>query len=76
MIWVSVVLVGIWMPMHSWCVCVGEFTRFYPNGRGVTKSLGGRDKAMGFINHSNPDIQRHALQCVSKLMISNWDHLR
>lgn len=55
---------------------LGEFTRFYSNGRTVTKSLGGKDLAMTFIEHDNAEIQRQALQCISKVMISNWDHLR
>jgi len=55
---------------------LGEFTRFYPNGRSVTKSLGGKDLAMSLIEHDNVDVQRQALQCISKVMISNWDHMK
>eukprot|EP00602_Paraphysomonas_sp_CaronLab_P006255 CAMPEP_0185023756 /NCGR_PEP_ID=MMETSP1103-20130426/6388_1 /TAXON_ID=36769 /ORGANISM="Paraphysomonas bandaiensis, Strain Caron Lab Isolate" /LENGTH=454 /DNA_ID=CAMNT_0027556497 /DNA_START=51 /DNA_END=1412 /DNA_ORIENTATION=- len=51
---------------------LGEFTRFYPNGRGVVKSLGGKDSAMELIGHSDKVIQRHALQCISKIMVTNW----
>ena len=55
---------------------MGEFTRFYPNGRGITKSLGGKDVAMQMIEHANVDIQRAALQCVSKIMVVNWEFMR
>jgi V-type H+-transporting ATPase subunit H len=57
-------------------IFIGEFSRFYANGRTVAKSLGGKDIAIGLIEHGNADIQRQALQCISKLMISNWDHMR
>lgn len=55
---------------------VGEFTRFYPNGRGIVKTLGAKDIAMEMIGHANPDIQRQALQCISKIMVSNWEFMR
>jgi len=51
---------------------IGEFTRFYAGGRGITSSLGGKDRAMAMIDHSNAEIARYALQCVSKIMVTNW----
>lgn len=58
-------------------VCValfdlGEFTRVYPNGRVITSRLGGKDKALKLVQSENDDIQNHALQSVSKIMIG-WD---
>lgn len=55
---------------------LGEFTRFYPNGRGIVKSLGGKDSAMELIGHSDQVIQRHALQCISKIMVTNWEFMK
>ena len=55
---------------------IGEFTRFYPNGKAVVKALGAHEKSMGLIGHPNPEIQRHALQCVSKIMVNNWEFMR
>jgi len=55
---------------------LGEFTRFYPNGRGVVKTLGGKDKAMELIASPNPDIERQALQCISKVMVTNWEFMK
>jgi V-type H+-transporting ATPase subunit H len=55
---------------------IGEFTRFYPNGRGIARDLGAKEKAMNRMNDPNPDIQRHALQCVSKIMVTNWEFMR
>jgi len=55
---------------------LGEWTRFYPNGRGVVKSLGGKDQAMELIGHRDPTIQMHALQCISKVMVTNWEFMK
>lgn len=38
---------------------LGEFTRFYPNGHSVVKSLGGKDTAMELIDHPNP-VAKHS----------------
>jgi V-type H+-transporting ATPase subunit H len=55
---------------------LGEFTRFYPNGRGVVKTLGGKDTAMELIGSQNPEVERHALQCISKVMVTNWEFMK
>jgi hypothetical protein len=28
------------------------------------------------IEHENPELQRHALQCVSKIMVHNWEYVK
>ena len=61
-------------------VCValfdlGEFARFFPSGRLVVKSLGGKDQALALIQSEDPDVQRQALQCVSKIMVNSWNML-
>jgi len=61
------------------CICLydmGEFTRFYSGGRGITKTLGGKDVAMSLIDHKSAEVARHALQCVSKVMVTNWEFMR
>jgi len=55
---------------------IGEFTRFYPNGRVVVSRLGGKDLVMQMLSADNPEVQRHVLQCVSKIMVTNWEYLR
>ena len=55
------------------CYDVGEFVRFYPNGKAVIKHLGAKDRIMALIDHDDPEIQRHALQCVSKILVTNWE---
>jgi V-type H+-transporting ATPase subunit H len=54
------------------CYDIGEFVRHYPNGRSITKRLGAKEAMMKLIEHENTDLQRHALQSVSKMMVQNW----
>lgn len=58
------------------CYDIGEFVRYYPNGRLIAKQLGAKDTIMRLINHDNIELQRHALQCVSKIMVQNWAAVR
>jgi len=58
------------------CYDIGEFVRFYPNGRSITKRLGAKELVMPLIESENVDLQRHALQCVSKLMVQNWEYVK
>ncbi|KAJ1436681.1 armadillo-type protein [Ochromonadaceae sp. CCMP2298] len=56
---------------------VGEFARFYPNGRVILSRLGAKDQVMLMMESGgNAEVQRHTLQCISKLMVSNWEFLR
>eukprot|EP00957_Ditylum_brightwellii_P111252 8483575-Ditylum_brightwellii.AAC.1 len=54
------------------CFDIGEFVRHYPNGRSIAKRLGAKDIVMKLIEHENEEVQRHALQSVSKMMVQNW----
>ena len=58
------------------CYDIGEFVRHYPNGRAIAKRLGAKELVMALIEHENPELQRHALQCVSKIMVHNWEHVK
>lgn len=58
------------------CYDIGEFVRHYPNGRAIAKRLGAKELVMPLIEHENPELQRHALQCVSKIMVNNWEHVK
>mmetsp|Transcript_32452 Transcript_32452/g.114213 ORF Transcript_32452/g.114213 Transcript_32452/m.114213 type:complete len:159 (-) Transcript_32452:228-704(-) len=58
------------------CYDIGEFVRFYPNGKAVVKHLGAKDRIMGLIDHADADVQRHALQCVSKILVTNWEFVK
>mmetsp|Transcript_19786 Transcript_19786/g.39428 ORF Transcript_19786/g.39428 Transcript_19786/m.39428 type:complete len:515 (+) Transcript_19786:178-1722(+) len=58
------------------CYDIGEFVRHYPNGRAIAKKLGAKDLVMPLIENDNPELQRHALQCVSKIMVQNWEYVK
>eukprot|EP00565_Helicotheca_tamesis_P006618 CAMPEP_0185736646 /NCGR_PEP_ID=MMETSP1171-20130828/28432_1 /TAXON_ID=374046 /ORGANISM="Helicotheca tamensis, Strain CCMP826" /LENGTH=524 /DNA_ID=CAMNT_0028407333 /DNA_START=25 /DNA_END=1599 /DNA_ORIENTATION=+ len=58
------------------CYDIGEFVRHYPNGRAIAKRLGAKELVMPLIEHDNPEVQRHALQCVSKIMVQNWEYVK
>jgi V-type H+-transporting ATPase subunit H len=55
---------------------IGEFCRFYPNGRVVVSRLGGKDAVMKLLNHNDAEVQQQTLKCISKIMVNNWEHLR
>jgi V-type H+-transporting ATPase subunit H len=40
------------------------------------KTLGGKDTAMELIGSQNPEVERHALQCISKVMVTNWEFMK
>ena len=54
---------------------LGEFARLYPNGRQVVQALGGQARAMQMVDHNDTELAGHALQCLSKLMVTKWDHI-
>lgn len=54
------------------CYDIGEFVRHYPSGRVIAKRLGAKDIVMHLIDSDNKELRRHALQCVSKMMVHNW----
>jgi V-type H+-transporting ATPase subunit H len=58
------------------CFDLGEFVRHYPNGRAIAKRLGAKELVMPLIEHDNPELQRYALQCVSKIMVQNWEYVK
>jgi hypothetical protein len=38
--------------------------------------LGGKDAIMAMLDNANEEIKRQALQCISKIMVTNWEFLR
>jgi len=55
------------------CYDIGEFCRFYPRGRDIAKHFGAKDAIMALIDSENPEIQRHALNSISKIMVNKWE---
>ena len=42
----------------------------------MIKHLGAKDIVMSHLNHHDPEIQKHALLCISKMMVNNWEFVR
>lgn len=54
------------------CHDLSQFVQRHPHGKHVVQELGGKELAMGLLAHTDPEVQKQALLCVQKLMISNW----
>lgn len=52
---------------------LGEFVRFYPNGKHIAKRLGAKKVVMKLMAHENAEVQKQALQCISKIMVNKWE---
>lgn len=57
------------------CYDLGEFVRFHPRGRRVLAKLGGKVDIMKLLGHADEEVQKHALLCVQKMMVHNWEYL-
>lgn len=55
---------------------LGEFVRFYPNGKHIVKRLGAKKVAMKLMTHENAEVQKQALQCISKMMVNKWEFVK
>ena len=58
------------------CSDLGEFARFYPNGRSVVKHLNVKPVVLALMDSEEPEVQRHSLLAVSKMMVNNWEFVR
>ena len=68
------------------CYDIGQFVRFYPNGKMIVEHWGTKLKVMGIMARAEDpvdeaaraawmDVQKNALLCCSKIMVSNWEFL-
>ena len=57
------------------CYDLGEFVRFYPNGKSIVKNLGAKDLVMMKIEDEDENVQLQALQCMSKIMVNQWEFM-
>eukprot|EP01100_Stratorugosa_tubuloviscum_P014363 TRINITY_DN764_c0_g1_i1.p1 TRINITY_DN764_c0_g1~~TRINITY_DN764_c0_g1_i1.p1 ORF type:complete len:444 (+),score=172.46 TRINITY_DN764_c0_g1_i1:103-1434(+) len=55
---------------------IGEFVRCHPRGRMIIQQLKAKEELMRLMTHSDPEVQKHALLSVQKIMVQNWEHLR
>ncbi|CAK4068083.1 unnamed protein product [Aphanomyces euteiches] len=55
---------------------LGDFVRFYPNGKHIAKRLGAKKVAMKLMTHENLEVQKQALTCISKMMVNKWEFVK
>lgn len=55
---------------------LGEFARFYPNGRSILKTIGAKDKVMEMLDQGSDELKQKALRCISKIMVTHWEYVR
>jgi len=54
------------------CYDLGEWARFYPDGRKIVETLGGKDRIMVLLSHEDEEVQKQALLAIQKLLVQNW----
>jgi V-type H+-transporting ATPase subunit H len=52
------------------CHDLGQFIQYHPAGRGVALDLKAKDKVMARMTHPDPEVQKQALLCIQKLLLS------
>jgi V-type H+-transporting ATPase subunit H len=57
------------------CFDIGEFVRFHPRGKKIIQDLDVKTDILGLMSHGDPDVQKHALLAIQKLMVTNWEYL-
>jgi V-type H+-transporting ATPase subunit H len=57
------------------CNDLGEWSRFYPDGKKVIETLKGKSILMQLIGHKDPTVSKHAIVAVQKMLIKNWKAL-
>ena len=55
---------------------LGEFVRYYPNGKMIVKRLGAKSVVMQLLTDDHPEVRKHALQCMSKMMVNKWEFVK
>lgn len=52
------------------CSDVGMFVTFHPQGRYIVNDLRGKELVMRHMANPDPEVQKQALLCVQKLMLT------
>jgi len=57
------------------CNDISEFIKHSPDGRRIMTQYGAKPLAMQVLKHPDAEVQKHALTCVQRLMVINWEYL-
>jgi len=57
------------------CHDLGEFARFFPDGKRVVARYNGKTKIMVLMNNASAKVAKQALLAVQKMVVNNWEYL-
>jgi len=57
------------------CYDIGEFVRFHPRGKPIVQNMEVKADILGLMSHPDTEVQKQALLCTQKLMVTNWEYL-
>lgn len=57
------------------CNDTAQLIKHHPDGRRLMTQHGAKLPAMQALKHPDPIVQKHALGCVQRLMVINWEYL-
>lgn len=52
------------------CHDLGQFILYHPQGRYIVSDLRGKELVMRLMAHPDPEVQKQALLCVQKIMLT------
>ena len=52
------------------CSDLGKFIENHPSGRNIALDLKAKERVMGLMENSDPQVRKQALLCVQKLLLS------
>ena len=52
------------------CHDLGQFVTYHSHGRFIVSDLRGKEIVMELMRHNDPEVQKNALLCVQKIMLS------
>jgi len=52
------------------CYDLGQFVTYHPHGRYIVSNLRGKEAVMEHMKNNDPEVQKNALLCVQKIMLS------
>eukprot|EP01106_Pelomyxa_sp_JSP_P000987 TRINITY_DN1146_c0_g1_i1.p2 TRINITY_DN1146_c0_g1~~TRINITY_DN1146_c0_g1_i1.p2 ORF type:complete len:121 (+),score=31.97 TRINITY_DN1146_c0_g1_i1:205-567(+) len=55
------------------CHDLGEFVHYHPRGRTIINMMDMKVGLMALLTNSSPDVQKHALFSLQKMMAHKWD---
>lgn len=61
------------------CHDIGELVRYHSSGRSILtlpQLAGVKERLMGLMSHDNPEVSKHALLAVQKILVQRWEFMQ